>query len=383
VRKIIFVCAVILAALSIPQVAGASPQMVQHWGSFTGVASQNSGAILSPQAVTIPDSANVVQIASSNSDQYALTSDGKVWAWGGGWAGELGNGGNQSSMTPVQVQFPAGVAIAALPTDVMPFDTGLALDTQGNAWGWGFNKDGELCMGNKKMYRMPVQLPFSNVTLLAGAGAHATYDAAGTLYACGLGRNGELGTGNNADSTTPVQVANLNGANVTALTASYANAGALMANGNYYDWGYGADGNNGGGNNSDSSTPVLVSLPAQVSLVALGGDLYGDGQTLAVLANGQMWAWGSDAHGQLGDGGTANQNSPERIPLPGSVSSIMAIASSGTTSYAVSNDGGVWSWGNGADGQIGNGQQQDSGPVKVATGATWVSATAHDVVIGG
>ena len=42
VRKIIFVCAVILAALSIPQVAGASPQMVQHWGSFTGVASQNS-----------------------------------------------------------------------------------------------------------------------------------------------------------------------------------------------------------------------------------------------------------------------------------------------------------------------------------------------------
>ena len=83
---------------------------------------------------------SVVQIATSNSDTYALTSTGSVWAWGVGSNGELGNGSTPLYVrTAVQVEFPAGVTITSLPNP-MPFDGGLAMDSPGNTWGWGFER---------------------------------------------------------------------------------------------------------------------------------------------------------------------------------------------------------------------------------------------------
>jgi alpha-tubulin suppressor-like RCC1 family protein len=65
----------------------------------------------------------------------------------------------------------------------MPFDTGLAVDTKGHAWGWGDNQGGELCLGNHKQHLTPVRLPFSHVTAVAGAFDHALYDARGQVWA--------------------------------------------------------------------------------------------------------------------------------------------------------------------------------------------------------
>ena len=61
---------------------------------------------------------------------------------------------------------------------------------RGNVWGWGDNAGGELCLGTTRIYRTPVELPFTGVTALAGASNHALYDAHGTVYACGQNVNG-------------------------------------------------------------------------------------------------------------------------------------------------------------------------------------------------
>ena len=75
----------------------------------------------------------VVQIATSNSDTYALTSAGTVWAWGVGSYGELGNGTIPAYVrTAVKVDFPEGVKNTSLPNP-MPFDGGLAIDSRGEA----------------------------------------------------------------------------------------------------------------------------------------------------------------------------------------------------------------------------------------------------------
>jgi alpha-tubulin suppressor-like RCC1 family protein len=140
------------------------------------------------------------------------------------------------------VRFPPGVKIASIPTDVMPYDSALAVDTAGRAWGWGDNGGGELCQGNRRAYRTPVWLPLDHVTALAGASNHAVYDAAGTVYACGQNVAGDLGGGSTRSSTTPVRVAGLNGWRVTRLVAAFANSGALLADGAYFDWGYDAHG---------------------------------------------------------------------------------------------------------------------------------------------
>ena len=88
----------------------------------------------------------IVQISTSNSASYALTKTGEVWAWGVGRGGAFGNGTQpRSAITPVKVQFPAGVKIASLPSP-MPFDTGMAIDSKGDVWGWGANVSSSLCV---------------------------------------------------------------------------------------------------------------------------------------------------------------------------------------------------------------------------------------------
>ena len=99
----------------------------------------------------------VAEVGSSNSTEYALLTNGSLYAWGKGNDGQLGDGGTVNSFTtPVQVRFPAGVQIASIPRDAMPYDTALAVDTTGRVWGWGDNYGGELCLGNTKTYKTPV-----------------------------------------------------------------------------------------------------------------------------------------------------------------------------------------------------------------------------------
>jgi len=123
---------------------GAATSSVDHWGSvFTTVPTRESSKQLAPTAVDLPGPA--VQVATSNSTEYALLADGAVDAWGLGGEGQLGDGSTANSLSvAVHVQFPAGVTIASLAADAMPYDAALAIDTAGHAWGWGYAALGAL-----------------------------------------------------------------------------------------------------------------------------------------------------------------------------------------------------------------------------------------------
>lgn len=281
------------------------------------------------------------------------------------------------------MNFPAGVKIAFLPADAMPYDSAMAVDTTGQAWGWGANSGGQFCPGKPGSYTTPVKLPFTRVTTLAGAADHATYDADGTLYSCGINTYGELGDGTTASSNVPVKVEVLPGASVQSLTASWGNTGALLSDGEYYDWGMNGEGQLGTGSTAPAAaSPVQVPLPAPVTVAALGGSLPGNGQTLVKLDDGALFAWGADGSGQLGNGTEMpGQRTPVQFHAPSGVTD-QTLATSGATSYAIATTGNVYAWGNGSEGQVGDGTDSTAlTPVLVTSGATGISPTADDAAV--
>jgi alpha-tubulin suppressor-like RCC1 family protein len=351
--------------------AGSPGGTVEHWGHGQP----------SPVAVHLPGA--VAEVGASNSDEYALLANGTVWAWGAGSHGELGDGSTQSSATPVKVKFPAGVTIASIPADAMPWDTAYAIDTTGRVWGWGANAGGELCLGNLTSYNTPVKLPLTDVTAVAGAAQHTTYDAGGTLYSCGANHVGQLGDGGTKSSHVPVRVQGLSGRLVTALVSGFNNVGALLSNGKYYDWGWNSKGQLGDGATGGSSgVPVQVQLPAAVTQAAQGGNDPQDGQTLVLLSNGSVYAWGANGAGQLGTGTLVSKSSPVRIFPPAGVT-YKALASGGDASYAISATGDVYAWGGNRYGQLGDGSTTSSKtPIKVESHATPpIATTSTDVAV--
>ena len=312
---------------------------VTHWGSFFGGTPGNVDTRRAPAPVILPGT--VAEVGSSNSTEYALLTNGSLYAWGLGTQGQLGNGRLEDSPgQPVRVRFPAGVKIASIPTDAMPFDTGLALDTAGHAWGWGDNGGGELCQGGTREYRTPVRLPFPDVTTMAGASTHALYDAHGMVYACGQNIDGDLGTG-------------------------YDRRGQL------------GDGHLG----RSSDVPARVRLPHPVAQVAEGGSIWNNGQTLVLLSDGSLWAWGDDHAGQLGNGTRGMEAAPVRFYPPPGVT-YQSLSTGSATSYAISTTGQVYAWGVGYEGQLGDGHVSPAlVPVLVASGASAISATANNVII--
>jgi alpha-tubulin suppressor-like RCC1 family protein len=367
-------------------VASASPAAdgtIKHWGAFIDGLTSPLPYDLQRSPVPLSLPGRIAEIATSNSSQYALLANGSVYAWGLGKHGQLGDGSTGNSFTrPVRVRFPAGVKIRSIPIDVMPFDTALAVDTTGQVWGWGSNAFGELCLGNRTEYKTPVRLPLTHVTLLAGAGGHSLFDSRGRVYACGNNTYGELGNGSTRSSKVPVRVTGLGRGQVTSLVAAFASSGAVLASGRYYDWGYNGQGQVGNGVTGPSAdVPFRVPLPAAVRQLSQGGSLQGNGQTITLLANGSLFAWGAGSAYQLGTGTTANQPSPVQIFAPRGVR-YRLLATGGSTSYAISTAGNVYAWGGNKLGEVGNGGFSNvSYPVRVASRATSISATSSDVMI--
>ena len=169
-------------------------------------------------------------------------------------------------------------------------------------------------------------------------------------------------------------------ARAVAVAARLTHSLALRADGTVWAWGRNKYGQLGDGTWTDSPRPVQVKGSsgagwlADVQAVAAGG-----GHSLALKKDGTVWAWGRNEYGQLGDG--TRTDSPRPVQVKGSsgtgwLADVQAIAAGGSHSLALKTDGSVWAWGWNYKGQLGDGSMSESYlPVQVKGpgGSGWLT----------
>ena len=251
---------------------------------------------------------DVIDIAGGREHLLALRSDGTVMAWGSDGNGQQGNGpGNTDQYEPEPVP---GL------TGIVDVDDGhyhsIALKNDGTAWAWGYGSFGQL--GNDStsaQVHSPVQFgSLSNIEHVYG-GRDMTLVLLddGTVWCAGSNALGECGTGATTSKvTTPIEVEGIS--DVVDLAGGRNHTLAIKNDGTVWAWGDNNSGQLGDGNDEGSrEEPEQVAGLTNVVDVAAGAD-----HSIAVTANGSVYAWGSGYRGQLGHGGTSDRLTPTAVP---------------------------------------------------------------------
>lgn len=317
--------------------------------------------------VSVATLTGITAVAGVGQHSLALKNNGTVWSWGYDCYGQLGDDVTLASKsTPVAVATVSNVtAIAA------GYYNGYALKNDGTVWSWGYDNNGQL--GDDIALTdqaTPVAVAtISSITKLAGGFYHAlALKSDGTVWSWGDDANGQLGDDlASADQATPVQVSGLT--NITAISAGWFHSMALKNDGTVWAWG-----SDGFGQLGDDVALVNQNTPVQVSgltnIVAIAGGAY---HSLALKSDGTVWSWGWDSFfGQLGDDAPmVDQAVPVQVS---GLTNIRSISAGYAHSLAVTNDGSqIYAWGYNAWGQLGNGNNFDqTTPVLVSTGGSFL-----------
>lgn len=256
------------------------------------------------------------KIAGGSEHSCGILEDGTLWCWGGNRRGQLGTGDTNDRERPARV----GEAQDWIAIDAGSEHT-CGIREGGSLWCWGNNGTGRLGDGTRDVRREPVEIGEDE--------AIWTAVSAGTVHTCGVQEDGSL-----------------------------------------WCWGdnyYGQLGDNSG---AIYNEPTQVA-GAQVWESVSAGD---DGFTCAVTQDGELWCWGRNNEGQLGNGSTQGRTSPWRVGVDSDWAQVKA---GNAHSCGLRDDGTLWCWGKNAKGAIGDGTVEDRHlPTLVDDDLRWQSFTA-------
>lgn len=322
------------------------------------------------------------QVTVGGHHTCVLRPAGTVVCWGRNSFGQVGSNSTAAKLHASTVVFSGGILRNIVQIAAGGYHT-CALDSLGQVWCWGSNREGALGVGTA---------PQSNVAVLIRSIFSASAIAAGGHHSCAVlsdrtvrcwGSNGygQLGDGTTNHSNTPVAVTGAT--EILALAAgAYHTCALRRVDANVVCWGAGNDGQIGRGmrgpqRNYPPGSPVLtgdqdggtsgppltaVSIAASIGLGWEGTSVMGGYHSCAVGMDQRTYCWGNDNSDQvLGHlrpaqlGGNVQTFAAERIrwrdepnPLPAS----LKVAAGAYHTCTLKVDG-LDCWGDDRSGQIG------------------------------
>jgi alpha-tubulin suppressor-like RCC1 family protein len=345
----------------------------QCWGDNAYGDLGNNSSVGSDEPVAVTGLGNGVQALTGGDFHTCALVGGGALCWGWNVLGQLGNGSTNASNVPVAVQ---GLGSPSSGVQALTGgDTHTCALVNGGVQCWGDDSFGQL--GNGSVSDAGVDTPVGVLGLTTpGSGVQAI--AAGDYHTCALvnggvqcwgdNANGDLGNGSTTESPVPVSVQGLGPGSGVQAIASGSNHTCALVNGGVQCWGQNLDGELGDFGSLDSDVPVAVqglgSPGSGVQAIAAGTS------HSCALVNGGVQCWGANGEGQLGDGSILGSNVPVGVQGLGSPGSgVQAIAAFGYHTCALVS-GEVFCWGDNAAGDVGDGSSiQRDAPVPVGAWA--------------
>ena len=301
---------------------------------------------VSTATYTVTGTVAARRISAGSNHSLASRDDGTLWAWGGNTGGQLGNGTTTSA--------PRSAPAVHLVTGAKVIEAGDSASFAGRVndqfLAWGSNSSGRLGDGSTNQKLWPVvhgSLTAVN-QVSAGSGGHTlALRSDGTVWAWGSNSSGQLGIGStSSQQTSPVAVSTLS--NITAVAAGSSHSLALTQTGQVYAWGANGSGQLGDDTSTGKTSPQLV--PNLTDVIAISA---GSSTSYAVKSDGTVMAWGYNGSGQLGDGTNTSRAVPTAVVNVTGV--VVAISAGSNFAVALRSDGTVAAWGDNTYGQIGIG----------------------------
>jgi alpha-tubulin suppressor-like RCC1 family protein len=246
-----------------------------------------------------------------------------------------------------------------------------AVSGEGELYCWGDNLSGQYGNGTTEESAWPTRVPGVSLTSVHAGRYHTCgLQPGGSVVCWGYNFFGQLGNRSVEGSLTPVEIASTR--SFVAATAGNYHTCALTGEGELLCWGDNAGGQVGAIGQLEECAAVIRACLSSPSVVA-GGFRYtavsaGASHTCAVRVGGELYCWGSNLLGQLGDGTTESRVEPQKVLTDLRFTNVSAGAGH---SCGVAEDGTAWCWGLNNFGQLGNGMSDiyspTTVPVRVAT----------------
>jgi alpha-tubulin suppressor-like RCC1 family protein/serine/threonine protein kinase len=281
--------------------------------------------------------------------------DNELACWGSNIRGQLGDGTLENRHTPVaaRIESVREVAMGEYHTCVVA--------AEGKVSCWGRNVRGEIGRSSASPVKSPVEVPeIAHAMSLAAGRQHTCALLAGGAVSCwGANESGQVGRPPSGDAEPPALVADLPPA--THVFAGGSNSCALLDSGGVACWGANESGQLVDGTRNARSTPARIAGVGDVVDLAIGNaaragsknpDLTKSaGFMCAVTSSGQVFCWGNNSTGQLGDGTRDDRSAPTVVA---GISDAIQIGAGDVHACALLRSGGVSCWGRNEFGAVGD-----------------------------
>ena len=314
-------------------------------------------SIDSPTSITTAFEGKVVQIAALGNHSLALTEDGRIYSWGQNNHGQVGNGrigDGYDVLSPIDITNSLGLPAGTQVIEVYAaWESSFALTNDGRIFAWGANNQGQLATGDIGDKSLPTEVtfPFDGKMIKLATDSHVlALTDTGHLYSWGYNDHGQADAGQGGDTNIlrPIEITDYmqlsDGVEIEAIGAASNASMVLLSDNTSWVWGQNVDGNLGtGGSREQQPLTHVTWLAGNDDITQFATGYY---SAIALTESGRVYVWGRNSDGQLGLGHRRNVYTPaELTALRGQANRIYAT---GNSLFAVDDSGPSYSWGSGS-----------------------------------